>query len=705
MYGEIQPFSTWTPSTNSTEIPGSSDSSTVTTPSEPTRSIASAIASPMTSSSLAAIVAMWASCARPSIGRATRCSSSTRHAVASSMPRRSSIGLAPSSSASMPSRTMAWASSVAVVVPSPVRSLVLLATSRTSCAPMFLNWSVSSISRAIETPSFVIVGAPVSRSRTTLRPFGPSVTFTVLASSSTPAWSSRRASWLKCSRLPIGSLLGGGGLADALRDQDPAPLEPPVVEVGHRVVDGVQRIRARVQGDLALRRERHEVLQVDVGAHEVADERDLARDDVDRRDVDVLAVADHAVEAAVLDHRDAVLDGALLAHEVDDRLGAEAVGQLLDLLDVRRTLDLDRVVGAELAGELQCLLVRVDDDDLGRRVGLQALDADVAEAARADHDALRAGTQDGDRLLHRVDGGQAGVGERGDVGRVQRRVELHDRARAREQVLGEAAVPADARERAVLAVHVVAATARAAQPAGDERMDDDRVADLDVRDARADLVDPPGVLVARGVGQLDPGLLGPLPLLDVQVGAAEPGRPDLDDDDERPRDLRLVDLLHLQGLVVRVQASRLHDAPPGWWVVPWRVRSGPRHTPPLASRLRLTSRARRSHIGSSDAVSAAPSPAISAGASSSHGRPSAARSAATRTASAVSGRSPTRRSTTVSAVAPPSSIVWRTRAWRASSALRWNSSRRASRLPAVSPGNAEANPSPRPTAALISAPV
>jgi TCP-1/cpn60 chaperonin family len=34
-----------------------------------------------------------------------------------------------------PSRTMAWASTVAVVVPSPVTVLVLLATSRTICAP------------------------------------------------------------------------------------------------------------------------------------------------------------------------------------------------------------------------------------------------------------------------------------------------------------------------------------------------------------------------------------------------------------------------------------------------------------------------------------------------------------------------------------------------------------------------------------------
>ena len=36
-----------------------------------------------------------------------------------------------------PSRTMAWASTVAVVVPSPASVLVLLATSRTIWAPMF----------------------------------------------------------------------------------------------------------------------------------------------------------------------------------------------------------------------------------------------------------------------------------------------------------------------------------------------------------------------------------------------------------------------------------------------------------------------------------------------------------------------------------------------------------------------------------------
>ena len=58
---------------------------------------------------------------------------------------------------------------------------------------MFSKWSSSSMSRAIVTPSLVIVGAPNFLSSTTLRPFGPSVTLTVSASLLTPASSRRLA--------------------------------------------------------------------------------------------------------------------------------------------------------------------------------------------------------------------------------------------------------------------------------------------------------------------------------------------------------------------------------------------------------------------------------------------------------------------------------------------------------------------------------
>ena len=213
---------------------------------------------------------------------------------------------------------------------------------------------------------------------------------------------------------------------------------------------------------------------------------EIARDDVDGRDVEVLAVADHVVEAAVLDHLDAVLDGALLAHEVDDRLGAAPVGQLLHGVDVA-AVDLHRVVGADLAGQRQRLLARVDHDDLGRRYARRhwipmwpSPPAPITTAR-----VPRRGS--GSPLTAWI--AEAGVGQSGDLGRVQRGVEL-DHERAGVEEVGEAAVAVDAGERAVLAVHVVAAAAGAAQPARDVRVHDHRVADLDVGHARADLVDP-----------------------------------------------------------------------------------------------------------------------------------------------------------------------------------------------------------------------
>ena len=108
----------------------------------------------------------------------------------------------PAATAFMPSLTMACARTVAVVVPSPASSLVRDATSRTICAPMFSNLSVSSISLATETPSLVMRGAPNDLSMTTLRPFGPSVTLTASARMLTPFSIRSRASVLNLTSLP-----------------------------------------------------------------------------------------------------------------------------------------------------------------------------------------------------------------------------------------------------------------------------------------------------------------------------------------------------------------------------------------------------------------------------------------------------------------------------------------------------------------------
>ena len=118
----------------------------------------------------------------------------TTASTAFSMPRFRAIGLAPAATFFMPPLTMARARTVAVVVPSPATSFVLVATSLQSCAPMFSHGSSSSTSLAIVTPSFVMVGAPHFLSSTTFWPLGPSVMATASASLSTPASSERRAS-------------------------------------------------------------------------------------------------------------------------------------------------------------------------------------------------------------------------------------------------------------------------------------------------------------------------------------------------------------------------------------------------------------------------------------------------------------------------------------------------------------------------------
>ena len=142
------------------------------TPSLPTLSIASAMSSPMVGSA-AEIEAVAAICSLVSTSLAVLSSCWETASTAFSMPRLSAIGFAPAATLRRPSRTSAWASTVAVVVPSPAMSSVFLATSLTSSAPIFSHGSSSSISLAIDTPSLVMVGAPHFFSRTTLRPRGP----------------------------------------------------------------------------------------------------------------------------------------------------------------------------------------------------------------------------------------------------------------------------------------------------------------------------------------------------------------------------------------------------------------------------------------------------------------------------------------------------------------------------------------------------
>ena len=149
------------------------DSSTVMTPSLPTFSMASAMRLPISWSLLAEMAATCEISSFSLMSFALFLMSSTAMATAWAMPRLMSMGLIPAATDFSPSLIMEYARTVAVVVPSPATSLVFVATSFRSWAPMFSSGSSSSISLAMVTPSFVTVGAPNFLSSTTFLPFGP----------------------------------------------------------------------------------------------------------------------------------------------------------------------------------------------------------------------------------------------------------------------------------------------------------------------------------------------------------------------------------------------------------------------------------------------------------------------------------------------------------------------------------------------------
>ena len=190
------------PSTTSRVVSKERASSTVITPDSPTFSIACAISCPI-STSPAEIAPTCAISSFDSTFLALFVSSSITFLEASSIPRLINTGFAPEATIFSPSLIKACANTVAVVVPSPATSFDFVATSFTICAPRFSIGSLSSISFAIVTPSFVIIGAPNPLSNTTFLPFGPSVIFTASANVSTPTSSAFLASSLNFIIFPI----------------------------------------------------------------------------------------------------------------------------------------------------------------------------------------------------------------------------------------------------------------------------------------------------------------------------------------------------------------------------------------------------------------------------------------------------------------------------------------------------------------------
>src|SRR5580698_8344880 len=280
------------PSTTSSSVSKDFASSTVITPSLPTFFIASARYLPISESPFAEIVPTWAISSFEVTFFECLFRSSTTAWTARSMPRFRSIGFIPAATDLAPSRTIAWAKTVAVVVPSPAVSLVLEATSRSICAPMFSNLSSSSISLATVTPSLVMRGAPKLFSMTTLRPFGPSVTLTALARISTPRSMRSRASPENLTSLAAISIAPGN---------EPHPEERPLGRVSKDDCEGdiaclrpsrrQLRCLLRVR-EARLRQHAHDVallhdqeflaVELDLGAGPFAEQHAVADLEVDR---------------------------------------------------------------------------------------------------------------------------------------------------------------------------------------------------------------------------------------------------------------------------------------------------------------------------------------------------------------------------------------------------------------------------------------
>src|SRR5215213_8231017 len=316
------------PSTTSSSVVRLFASSTVITPSLPTFCMASASILPISTSPLAEIVPTWAISSEVVTFFERDCRSLTTASTARSTPRLRSIGFMPAATDFAPSRTIAAARMVAVVVPSPATSLVLLATSRTICAPMFSNLSESSISLATVTPSLVIRGAPKLFSSTTLRPLGPSVTLTASARMVTPLSILARASVEnRTSLAAIGAVsltvLRSGGLR----------LGGALVEHAH---------------DVAFLHDQELVaVELDLGAGPLAEQHPVADLDAHRRQLALVAAGARA------DGQDLALHRLLLGGVGDDQ---PALGLLLflDALDDDAVVQRSELHGAgpPLAGFL-----------------------------------------------------------------------------------------------------------------------------------------------------------------------------------------------------------------------------------------------------------------------------------------------------------------------------------------------------------------
>ena len=181
---------------------------------------------------------------------------------------------------------------------------------------------------------------------------------------------------------------------------------------------------------------------------------------------------------------------------------------------------------AHLLGDFEAILAEVGHDDVLRAGKLGDARGHRADEACARDEHVLA--EEGER-----EGGVRGVAEgihNGSHVVADARVEFHDVALGNAEVFGKRAVTVNAHADAVLANVLQAAAAIAAVAAGDVSLARHAVAHLDVAHACADFLHHAHIFVTDGHGRFD-GLLAPfVPLINMEVGAANSRFLDFDED-------------------------------------------------------------------------------------------------------------------------------------------------------------------------------
>ncbi len=159
------------------------------------------------SSFCAEMVATCSSSLSSLTGIAIRSSSLVMALTAFSMPIRRLMEDAPATMFLWASDAMAYPRTVAVVVPSPAWSLVLLAASFNNSQPIDSNRSFKTVSRLTPTPSWITIGGPYSLQIATLVARGPRVEPTASVRVFAPRRTASRASISNLNSLAISVVL------------------------------------------------------------------------------------------------------------------------------------------------------------------------------------------------------------------------------------------------------------------------------------------------------------------------------------------------------------------------------------------------------------------------------------------------------------------------------------------------------------------